>query len=488
MSMVSERTWLGLLLVASLALRLVRLDQPIVENYVGRQVPTAMVARNLDQGSGFLRPQLDTGPFPNLFLVEPPVFAALAVGLHRASGLAIEPSGRAVSALGTTLAAWGIFGLTRRRQGAAVALLAVAAFSLFPVTIRYGRAFQPDMMALGLILAGMSLMDSGGRGHRNPGGTLLAVGLGMKVIFAYALVPLVLRDRRKPHRLSGTWVLLLVPAVLWYGHAATLLETGSRASADNAAIWLRALLPTAWLNPGTIRALAWLLMVRVFTPMGLGLGVFGLIQGTVARFWVVWAVAAGAWLAWLAGKAHHEYYWLALAPPLAVGLASGLVALAGRGRPRKALTVALGLGFAGMALGMSASTWRTPREWAALERAAEVIQDRVPADAWLVAPEALIHASDRRGCRLESGPEAVRRAAGEWGLERGDLPETPEDLVRVYRELGARYFADVGDPAGGRLRGALHRAIRRRYHPVLADEPGFLLIQLTERTHGPRSD
>ena len=27
--------------------------QPIVENYVGRQVPTAMVARNFDRGSGF---------------------------------------------------------------------------------------------------------------------------------------------------------------------------------------------------------------------------------------------------------------------------------------------------------------------------------------------------------------------------------------------------------------------------------------------------
>ncbi len=55
---------LGLLLVVSLMIRLLQLDQPIVENYVGRQIPTAMVARNLDRGSGFLRPQLDTGPFP----------------------------------------------------------------------------------------------------------------------------------------------------------------------------------------------------------------------------------------------------------------------------------------------------------------------------------------------------------------------------------------------------------------------------------------
>ena len=46
-----------LLLLATFALRAARLDQPIVENYVGRQIPTAMVARNLDRGSGVSRPQ-----------------------------------------------------------------------------------------------------------------------------------------------------------------------------------------------------------------------------------------------------------------------------------------------------------------------------------------------------------------------------------------------------------------------------------------------
>src|SRR5947208_12734418 len=98
---------------ATIVVRLIRLDQPIVENYVGRQVPTAMVARNLERGSGFLRPQLDTAPLPNLFLVEPPVFAAAALAVRRASGLALEPSGRLASALAMALGAWGLFGLAR---------------------------------------------------------------------------------------------------------------------------------------------------------------------------------------------------------------------------------------------------------------------------------------------------------------------------------------------------------------------------------------
>src|SRR3954462_2163473 len=112
--MPRERLILIALLAATLGLRLLRLDQPIVENYVGRQIPTAMVARNLERGSGFLRPQLDTGPFPNLFLVEPPLYAQAVVGLRRATGLGLGPAGRLVSALATTLGAWGLYGLTRQ--------------------------------------------------------------------------------------------------------------------------------------------------------------------------------------------------------------------------------------------------------------------------------------------------------------------------------------------------------------------------------------
>src|SRR5262245_2502207 len=78
-----NKVLLAAILLATFGLRLIGLGQPIVENYVGRQVPTAMVARNLERGSGFLRPQLDTAPFPNLFRIEPPTFAQGAVWIAR---------------------------------------------------------------------------------------------------------------------------------------------------------------------------------------------------------------------------------------------------------------------------------------------------------------------------------------------------------------------------------------------------------------------
>lgn len=477
-----ERLTLALLLLATFALRVWKLDQPIVENYVGRQVPTAMAARNLDRGSGFLRPMLDTGPFPNLFLVEPPVFALLAVGLQRVSGLLLESSGRLVSALGVALGAWGLFGLVRRREGGTVALIAVAGFALFPVTIRYGRAFQPDALMLGALLSGLRCWDDrehgGGTGWLVAGWTLLALALALKVVSAYILTPLILVVVRSRTR----WKVALAvstpgPALLWYVHAWALLaeNSGSRASAENAAIWGRVLMPTALFNPevwfNLVRSLTW----RAFTPMGTLVAALGFAATAKAptpdRLWRVWGLSAALALAALAGKLHHEYYWLALAPLAALGMAKGVVDLAERGLWGRSAAVVAALGFAVLSVVLSASTWRTPPEWVALPEAAGAIARFVPADALVVAPEALLYEADRRGCRLETGQGPARRAASEWG---GSIdPTNPLALIEFYKSRGAGFIADVYDKTSDPRR-PLHDAIRRRY-AVLVDRPGVLL-------------
>ncbi|HEX8202585.1 MAG TPA: glycosyltransferase family 39 protein, partial [Isosphaeraceae bacterium] len=324
------------LLLAAFALRAAGVGQPIVENYVGRQIPTAMVARNLDRGSGWLRPQLDTGPFPNLFLVEPPVYAGLVVGLRRALACDLEPAGRLASALATTLGAWGLFGLVRRREGPSVALAAVAAFALLPVTIRYGRAFQPDAAMLGTQLAALRLWDTanarGGGLRWAAAWLLLATSLALKVTTAYVLVPtiVVLTPPRRPWKVVLA-LAALIPALVWYAHAAALLAEGggSRAPADSGAIWLGVLRPTALLRGATYADLGRYLLVRAFTPLGPPLALAGLwAVRPAARLWLIWGGAAAAALMLLAGKLHHEYYWLMLAPPVAVGIGRLLVAWA----------------------------------------------------------------------------------------------------------------------------------------------------------------
>ncbi len=463
------------------ALRAIEADQPIVENYVGRQVPTAMVARSLERGSGFLRPQVETAPYPNLFLIEPPIYAATVVGLRRATGMALEPAGRLVSALATMLAAWGLFGLVRRREGVSAALLATLAFAFFPLTLRYGRAFQPDALMLGTLVAGLRCWDEheagGGAGWLALGWALLATGLALKIVSVYLLLPLFTMIRRPPRRLK--WVLalcLMLPALLWYAHAAALLQEGggSRASADNGAIWLRVLIPRALLRVETLRDAARFLTLRAFTPLGLVLAVWGLRGSN--RLWRVWAVAVLVALAGVAGKLHHEYYWLALAPPAAVGVGRSLALL---GRRRPALAVGMGFALVGISLLQARTTWLTPAEWSTLPEAARAVRSIVPPGGLVIAPEALLYTADRRGCRLELTRSGARRAAGEWGAALES--DSPLALVDFYKARGAGFVAVPGvagdsesiDPA----RLALQEAIRRRYN-VLVDGPFVLIADL----------
>jgi hypothetical protein len=519
---------LAAVLASTFLVRAAGLDQPIVENYVGRQVPTAMVARNLERGSGVLHPRLDTAPAPNYFLVEPPLYQCGVVAVRRATGLGLEAAARVLSAIATAAAAWGIFELSCRRAGRRAALLAAGAFAAFPLTIRYGRAFQPDAAMLGAVVSGLACWDrSRGIARGAPrrawlaaGWVLLALGLAIKIIAAPLLILpalVTLRDRRlrrsggmptsswawaqgipcprgRGHVTRGAlpvwrfsdvppaWLAAgttLVPALLWYAWAAQLAASGvgSRASADNGAIWLGLLAPSSLLHLESWRLAMWFVAVRAFTPIGAALAIFGMIAGRRGLgLWRAWGLVALATLAPLASKLHHEYYLLILAPAAAAGVGLALDRMAGA-RHGRLLSATAAACLVILAAAQARSTWRTPPEWAGLEAAARAVSECTPADAWVVAPEALLFQSDRRGCRLEWTATAARRAAGEWGTEAVAAVRGPIDLVDYYRSRGARYFADLGDRHEDPRRLALHDAVRRRYK-VIIDRPEVLIVDL----------
>jgi len=485
----------SLLLALTLLVRLHAIDQPIVENYVGRQIPTAMVARNLERGSGFTRPSLDTAPFPNFFLVEPRVYQSAVCGLRRLTGWRLEACGRLISALATTLAVIGLSGLVSRREGTGVAFPAVIAFGLLPVTVRYGRVFQPDALALGMTLIGVDFWDRVEHGSsplwRIPGWIFLAVGLAAKASYAFVLVPLwlvVLGGRSNFLRCLAAAT--IVPALAWYAWANHLVDSGvgSAASAENRSIWLKLLGFSALGSVETLGHVGRFFLIRAFTPIGLALACWGVLcrpragesattAGPPDGGWDLWKVWAGAGLfamAMLASKLHHEYYWLALAPVVAAGL--------GRAWPRLTnfhpLLAWTGLaGFLTMSLGLSASTFRTPAEWRPLASAAESVRREVPAGALLVAPEPLLYQADFRGCRLEYTADAARRAADEWRDPGSARVGGPLELIEFYRTMGARYLADVGAGPSDARRTELHRAVRERYQ-VLADRESVFIVEL----------
>jgi hypothetical protein len=177
-------------------------------------------------------------------------------------------------------------------------------------------------------------------------------------------------------------------------------------------------------------------------------------------------------MAVLAEKLRHEYYWLILAPVVAVGVGRAWTRLAAR-RP----LAAWGLGLAHLFLCglLACSTFQTPREWENLASAARTTGLLVARDDLLVAPEPLLYLADRRGCRLEYTSSAAVRAAVEWPAHCLEDGADPLELIEFYRAQGARFLADVGAAPGDLRRIALHEAIRARYKLMIDTYPLFLV-------------
>lgn len=476
--------WIGLIILIGLCVRLWRVDQPLVENYVGRQIPTAMVARNLELGKGFGQPQLSTGPFPNWFVVEPPIFEAAAVFVSRMTGEGLDPSGRMVSALALAMAGVGLSLLARPRIGDQGAIAACLALTFFPLSVRYGRAFQPDALAIGCAVMGLALWDLSMQRRLAPSLRLLAwcliaTGIAQKAPAAAILAPALVASTR-PKRDLPLLALALIPMVLWYRHAYVLIHQagGSPASIENLSIWSSAIGPAGTFAPETLKSIAKSLAWRSFTPLGIPLalaGFIGLFRGArtpQSRFWPAWAGASVAVLLAAGQKLHHEYYWLILAPPLAAGIGLAFAGWSGNAR-RNAFAVAGAGLLAVTGVVQARSTFQTPREWSELAHAVQALRDETDPGEHVAAPEALLYASDRRGARLELEPASAARAAGEWGAAID--PTDPLALMEVYRSHGIRVAADLGPATGPRA--GWRQAMRGAYR-VVVDQPCVFIARL----------
>ena len=120
--------WLPTLLLSGLALRLIGLDEPLIDQQAWRQTDTAAIARNfLDEGYDLLRPRVDwRGISSGVVETNFPLYPYLVACLYGVAGGASEWLGRLLSALFSSLAAVPVYALGRRLAEAATATVAEA--------------------------------------------------------------------------------------------------------------------------------------------------------------------------------------------------------------------------------------------------------------------------------------------------------------------------------------------------------------------------
>ena len=443
---------LALVLAVRLVLEILHLHQPIFEGYVGRQIPTAMVARNLATGGHFFYPRLQTGPFPSYFLVEPPIYACIAAILHKINALPLDASGRIVSLAGLSLTAIATFQICRKHWGLQSAQWATATLLAMPVALRYGRAFQPDMLALGLIFFALAMEDQSDDKkpfYRRFHFLFYMLALATKVTLAPLLITRLAfykESAKGPNRKSIIkWALesslILTPALGWYAWCLWLKSGHAAAgqSADGLAYWLKMIGPLALFSKESIKTIWPNLAWKSWTPLCFMLVPTALFYFHKSRFLQYHLFSTACWLLLVGAKAHHAYYWLVPTP--AIAICAGLWINSPQAKPvRQCLLLAL------IATGLlqSRATWKTPPEWQPLTTDLQAIRSILNSDParHLIAHEAAVYAVNRPGLRWEWSPLAQQRAASAWGTG-GLSGDPPAALLEFYLNHGGRWFLAI---------------------------------------------
>lgn len=373
-SLARHDRWLWAFTVLGLGLRLIWIDQPLVDQQAWRQADTAAIARNYyEEGYDLLYPRIDwRGDSSGFVESEFPLYPFTVAVFYQMLGGAHEWVGRLLSALASAAAGVLLYGLGLRLYGPGwPPRLAALVFLLSPYNVYFGRAFMPEatmlLFSVGALLAFACWAESGGRALLAAAVVATALAFLVKIPTLYLGFPLVALAWARWGwgflRRPVLWlflVLVLLPPALWYYHAHRLFEqTGLTFGIWNSYGYDK------WSGSGADLAY-WLLMVRrlgegVLTPVGLALVLLGLTWQRGGRGEVMVYAWVGGLLLYLAlvpeGNRRLEYYQLPFVAPGALlvgkalaeflgpspGTASWLSRAAARMAPRLRMAMTLGL-------------------------------------------------------------------------------------------------------------------------------------------------
>jgi hypothetical protein len=253
---VGRNKWtLLVILIFSLVVRLIGIDQPFIDPWSWRQSDVASIARNyFEDGFYFSRPQIDwAGSQPGYVGTEFPILPYVAALCYRGSGVQ-EWVGRIQGVLLFVAALPFFFGLVRRIFREEVAAWATFFYAFAPLSIVASRAFMPDIPSLSLAIAGIYFflrwIEEDRFGWLVASAVLVSLALLIKAPMAIVGAPLLYLalsrnqggalskppakdgglETAAPWKNLARWelwffaVVALVPSVLWYWHAHRIAE------------------------------------------------------------------------------------------------------------------------------------------------------------------------------------------------------------------------------------------------------------------------
>lgn len=462
-----------------LAIRLVRLNQPLSE-FSTRQVETAMVARNFyEHGFNLLYPEIDLLGQGGVFALEPGLVPGLVALLYKFRGGVEEYLGRLLSIffwLGTTYVYYRWLCLFSKR----IAFWGVIIFTFLPLTIILSRTFQPEMAMLFFSIMGLYYLTRYSLGE---GKTTLWIGIGsmalailLKITALSLLFPFLFLFFKRERRLGiNFWLALFLaisPSLAWYSHAILLSQLYPSSLQKT---WTLA----NWINPGLwFKAESWRIILTNFwgvtlTPLGFflfGAGLFLKKEKSLESLFYYWltGIALSLFVLFYHSQT-HIYYWLPLTAVGAYFMATGISALIeGRLGDRLYKNIFLRLILV-LLVGLTIfyytyPAYRVPRAYGRAKEVAAAVKILVPGESLVIASCSsgpyLLYYCHRRGWDFWINDphidaighlESLRRLGGEY-FASANIGELNDN--RIFRDYLYRTYKVVWEEKG---RGVIFR-------------------------------
>jgi 4-amino-4-deoxy-L-arabinose transferase-like glycosyltransferase len=468
--------WLPVLCAGGLAIRLVGIDEPLIDQQAWRQADTAAIARNFYlEGFELLRPRVDwRGTSSGVVETNFPAYPYLVACLYALTGGVHEWLARALAAVFSVATAIPLYAMGRRLSpGPWLARLAAALYLVLPLSWFFGRAVLPEALMILLSVStlwGMQYwLEAPSRWRFMIATSLAGLVFAVKIPTLYLGFPLVALALARYGwaflRRPSLWLFLamaVLPAFFWYTHAIDLFqETGLSFGIFGSTgydKWDHTLLLSQdfWWTLGGRFGFA------VLTPVGAVLmvaGVLGLWQtpSLGRERWYLYAWL-GALLAYLLlvpeGNRKLHYYQLPFVPMVSLFAAAPLAALLGEpvmgkvgahlgrlGQWRRWVVLALLVAVV-FASAHQVDDYRRPATYDYYRTclaAGEALAAKLPATALVVVGD------------LDDNAEAVARAQSPtmlYYLQRKGWQITPDEFSAQTLERlaaqGAEYFVVPG--------------------------------------------
>lgn len=447
------------ILAIGLLVRLYKIDIPLLEFYPSRQVQTAEITRNFYRGGlNILSSTVHyLGPGPGTFLVEFPLYNYVVAGIYTLTGEVNEVLGRLFSIFGWLISCYFLFQLAKKYTSDFGAKVALFFYTFSPLSILVSRSFQPDQWMLTLSLGAIYFLL---KGLFLPSAIFASAAILLKIPAAlFTLIPvtflLLEKGSEKLSNKINYFVIIVVPALLWYLYATIVGKSGDALKeATTIANWFG---PELFLKSEFYSNIFGFEHNLVLLPVGLLLFATGLFMRLRKNQHLLYWWLSSIVLYFIIFNKHnmtHEYYHLPFLPVAAifVGIGSEKIfkALNSIIFSRNILIFIFAVLIIIMMLPPTISRAYKPIErFKYVVEVSRIIQAMTKANDLIIgsmdAGPTLVYYSDRVGWSFEvNRGESIEQFAF-YGVKDKKIIDPIDDLEQK-RKLGAKIFASAYKP------------------------------------------